>query len=78
MTHAQKIIFSAPPTSSFSVCSAAILRYLVTKHKLPDHWYPSGPQQRAKVDEYLSWHSSNLRMGAAGTLFQKVLHVVCQ
>ena len=53
--------------------SSAILKYIATKYKLPDHWYPSDVQRRAKVDEYLSWHASNLRMGAAGMLFQKVM-----
>lgn len=62
-----------------SVHSAAILRYLVAKHDLPDHWYPTDIQQRAKVNQYLSWHISNLRVGAAGTLFLKVwyeLHIL--
>lgn len=52
--------------------SSAILRYLVTQYKLPDHWYPADVHQRARVDEYLSWHSSNLRIGAAELIFSKV------
>ena len=52
--------------------SSAILRYLVTKYKLPEHWYPTDTLQRAKVDEYLGWHSSNLRIGAAELIFSKV------
>ena len=63
-----------PDPTPFSVHSAAILRYLVAKHDLPDHWYPTDIQQRAKVNQYLSWHLSNLRVGAAGTLFLKVWH----
>ena len=53
-------------------CSAAIMKYLVCKHKLPDHWYPADLQQQAKIDEYLHWHHANLRMGAAPIVFYKV------
>ena len=52
--------------------SSAILRYLVTKYRLPDHWYPTDVAKRARVDEYLGWHSSNLRVGAAELIFSKV------
>ena len=38
-------------------CSAAIMKYLVSKYNLPDHWYPGADLKRqAKVDEYLHWH----------------------
>ena len=52
------------------------MRYLVQKYKLPDHWYPSEPQRRAKIDEYLDWHHQNLRVGAAHTLFLKVYNII--
>lgn len=48
------------------------MTYLVHKYKLPDHWYPSDLQKRAKIDEYLHWHHTFLRRGAAVTIFQKV------
>ncbi len=48
------------------------MKYLVCKHKLPDHWYPADLQQQAKIDEYLHWHHANLRVGAAHTIFNKV------
>ena len=51
------------------------MSYLVRKYKLPDHWYPSDLQKRAKIDEYLHWHHLFLRRGAGGTIFQKVLNV---
>ncbi|XP_077416879.1 glutathione S-transferase theta-1a [Vanacampus margaritifer] len=43
--------------------SIAILQYLAEKHasSLPDHWYPADLQQRARVNEYLSWQQMNLR-----------------
>lgn len=44
-------------------CSIAILKYLVQKHQstVADHWYPADLQQRARVNEYLSWQHMNLR-----------------
>ena len=50
-------------------CSSAIMKYLVKKCDLPDHWYPKEHQMQAKVDEYLSWHAANLRQGAASRFF---------
>lgn len=43
--------------------SIAILKYLVQKHSssVADHWYPADLQQRARVNEYLSWQHMNLR-----------------
>ncbi|XP_061586620.1 glutathione S-transferase theta-1a [Cololabis saira] len=41
--------------------STAILKYLVQKSSLADHWFPADLQQRARVNEYLSWQHMNLR-----------------
>lgn len=38
---------------------------------MPDHWYPSNPQQKAKVDEYLEWHHNGIRLGAGGYIYRK-------
>ena len=57
---------------SLPVCSSAIMKYVVKKYDLPDHWYPKDYQKQAKVDEYLSWHAANLRIGAAPLFFIKV------
>ena len=43
--------------------SHAILRYLCDSFPVPDHWYPKDPEKRAKVNEYLDSHHSNLRRG---------------
>uniref|UniRef100_A0A8C8VIQ8 glutathione transferase n=1 Tax=Pelusios castaneus TaxID=367368 RepID=A0A8C8VIQ8_9SAUR len=53
--------------------STAILLYLSQKYHTPDHWYPSDLQKRAQVDEYLSWHHTNIRANAPKTLWIKVL-----
>lgn len=44
-------------------CSVAILKYLVQKYSssVAEHWYPADLQQRARVNEYLSWQHMNLR-----------------
>ncbi|KAF3687104.1 Glutathione S-transferase theta-3 [Channa argus] len=41
--------------------SIAILQYLAEKFKTPDFWYPADLQQRARVNEYLSWQHSGIR-----------------
>ncbi|XP_029998369.1 glutathione S-transferase theta-1a [Sphaeramia orbicularis] len=43
--------------------SIAILQYLLQKHSslVPDHWYPSDLQLRARVNEYLSWQHMTIR-----------------
>ncbi|NWZ83546.1 GSTT1 transferase, partial [Poecile atricapillus] len=51
----------------------AILLYLSRKYNTPDHWYPSDIQKRARVDEYLSWHHTNIRANAPKTMWIKVL-----
>jgi len=53
--------------------SAAILKYLCETRYVADHWYPSDAQTRAKIDEYLAWHHTNLRMGAALSFRKTVL-----
>ena len=56
-----------------SFSSGAILQYLAAKYNVPDHWYPSKLDDRAKVDEYLEWNDSNIRAGAMGFFYYKVL-----
>jgi len=55
-----------------SECTA-ILRYICNKYNLPDHWYPTDIQKRSKVDEYLSWHHTNTRLGATDITFGKLI-----
>ena len=54
--------YSAIP---FPVCvclSIAIMQYLAEKFQTPDHWYPTGLRQRARINEYLSWQHAAIRM----------------
>eukprot|EP00455_Lapot_gusevi_P025967 TRINITY_DN2740_c0_g1_i1.p1 TRINITY_DN2740_c0_g1~~TRINITY_DN2740_c0_g1_i1.p1 ORF type:complete len:152 (+),score=40.58 TRINITY_DN2740_c0_g1_i1:31-456(+) len=53
--------------------SHAILRYLCATRQVADHWYPRQAQARALVDQYLDWHHSNIRRGAAGLTFVRFL-----
>ncbi|KAM7418330.1 hypothetical protein PAMA_015787 [Pampus argenteus] len=41
--------------------SIAILLYLAEKFKTPDFWYPADLQQRARINEYLSWQHTAIR-----------------
>ena len=41
---------------------------------MADHWYPSDAAHRAKIDEYLAWHHTNLRIGAA-MIFRKEVNL---
>ncbi|KAL4660335.1 glutathione S-transferase theta-1-like [Arapaima gigas] len=42
--------------------SIAILMYMVQKFTTPDHWYPADLEKRARVDEYLSWQHTAIRL----------------
>ena len=46
--------------------SHTIMRYLHETRDCDDHWYPSDDKERSKVEEYLNWHLSNIRLGAGG------------
>ncbi|XP_020514185.2 glutathione S-transferase theta-1a [Labrus bergylta] len=55
--------------------STAILKYLVQKHSstVADHWFPADLQQRARVNEYLSWQHMNLRAHGSKVFLLRVL-----
>ena len=52
--------------------SHAIMRYLHETRKCPDHCYPKDPIKRAKIDQYLDWHHTNLRVGVGYQVFKKL------
>ncbi|XP_071821833.1 glutathione S-transferase theta-1-like isoform X1 [Apostichopus japonicus] len=41
--------------------SVAIARYILNSGKAADHWYPTDPKKRARVDEFLSYHHGTIR-----------------
>ena len=41
--------------------SVAIMKYLVCRFDLPEHWYPSELSLRTRVDEYCDWHHTHCR-----------------
>ncbi|KAM4745036.1 glutathione S-transferase theta-3-like [Anableps anableps] len=54
--------------------STAILEYLVQKCSVADHWFPADLQQRARVNEYLSWQHLNLRYHCAKVFLLRTLY----
>nr|XP_040050618.1 glutathione S-transferase theta-1a [Gasterosteus aculeatus aculeatus] len=58
--------------------STSILKYLVQKHRalVKDHWFPEDLQQRARVNEYLSWQHLNLRAHGSKVFLLKALFPV--
>ena len=53
--------------------SSAILKYLAARHGVPDHWYPSEPRARARVDAALDWQHFTIRRGAAGVTWNALV-----
>ncbi|XP_034086026.1 glutathione S-transferase theta-1a [Gymnodraco acuticeps] len=58
--------------------SVAILKYMLQKHSssLADHWYPADLQQRARVNEYLSWQHMNLRAHGSTVFLMALFPVI--
>ncbi|KAK9391409.1 glutathione S-transferase theta-1-like [Crotalus adamanteus] len=53
--------------------STAILLYLIRKYNTPSYWYPPDMKKRARVDEYLAWQISTIRVGTSKILWLKVV-----
>lgn len=53
--------------------SVAIMIYLADKFHTPDHWFPADLQKRARVNEYLSWQHTSIRMHGAKIIWFKIL-----
>jgi len=53
--------------------SAAILTYLARRFKVPEHWYPQDARLCGLVDQYLHWHHTHLRKGAASLFFYDII-----
>ncbi|XP_034755348.1 glutathione S-transferase theta-1b [Etheostoma cragini] len=53
--------------------SIAILLYLADKFKTPDFWYPADLQQRARINEYLSWQHTAIRVHGSKMFWLRVL-----
>lgn len=57
--------------------SGAIFRYLAKKFGVQEHWYPTRDlQQQARVDEYLNWHHTNIRIPAMMTFRHQFINTV--
>ncbi|KAG7221874.1 hypothetical protein INR49_017050 [Caranx melampygus] len=53
--------------------SISILLYLAEKFKTPDFWYPADLQQRARVNEYLSWQHTGVRFHGSRIFWLQLL-----
>ncbi|XP_071361583.1 glutathione S-transferase theta-1b [Trachinotus anak] len=53
--------------------SIAILLYLAEKYQTPDFWYPADLQQRARVNEYLSWQHMAIRFHGSKMFWLRLL-----
>eukprot|EP00871_Galdieria_phlegrea_P000811 jgi/Galph1/1730/GphlegSOOS_G430.1 len=55
--------------------SHAIMKYLIRTRSsiIQEHWYPSDPEKRAKVDELLDWHHSSLSWSSKLTVWNAVM-----
>ena len=49
-----------------------MVKYMANKYKTADHWYPTDVKMRAKVDELLDWHHTNIRKHGVGVFFNIV------
>ena len=48
------------------------MKYVCETRPVADHWYPKDISVRSKIDEYMSWHHTNLRIGAGFTFRKQV------
>jgi glutathione S-transferase len=60
----------------FLFFSLAIMRYIVSKKKLPAQWFAAdNPKNQARVDEFLSWQGSTIRSNCI-TVFQGMVSYI--
>ncbi|KAM4731892.1 glutathione S-transferase theta-1b [Anableps anableps] len=53
--------------------SIAIMLYLAEKFQTPEFWYPADLQLRARVNEYLSWQHTAIRMHGSKMFWIRVM-----
>ncbi|XP_072039589.1 glutathione S-transferase theta-1-like [Amphiura filiformis] len=53
--------------------SISAAKYIASKYKTADHWYPKDLQRRTRVDEYLDWQHMNTRTIGNKAFYTKVL-----
>ncbi|XP_012675132.1 glutathione S-transferase theta-1b isoform X2 [Clupea harengus] len=70
------MIRKAPAMRDGDFClaeSIAIMTYLSEKFQTPDHWYPANIHKRARVNEYLSWQHTAIRMQGSKVFWLRLL-----
>lgn len=53
--------------------SVAILKYIIGKNKLPDHWYPKDLNTQTRVEEYLRWYPTGTRTPCVNLFLELVM-----
>ncbi|KAK7929801.1 hypothetical protein WMY93_006196 [Mugilogobius chulae] len=53
--------------------SVAMLQYMAERFKTPDHWFPADLQKRARVNEYLCWQPTGIRLHGSKVFWLKLL-----
>ncbi|GFN99432.1 glutathione s-transferase theta [Plakobranchus ocellatus] len=55
--------------------SMAIVKYIINKYNLPEHWFPrQNLKHQARVEEYLQWHHANTRFCCGSLLLELVIN----
>lgn len=54
--------------------SVAMIRYLAKTHDVPAHWYPTDAKEQARVDEFLEWQHTTIRMNSVLFYQHKVMY----
>ncbi|KAK7929802.1 hypothetical protein WMY93_006197 [Mugilogobius chulae] len=53
--------------------SVAMMQYMAEKFKTPDHWFPADLQKRARVNEYLCWQPTGVRLHGSKVFWLKLM-----
>ena len=55
----------------------AIIKYLCGTQDVAETWYPLDLWDRARVDEYMSWHTGGIR-NSVNTVFSAIVSTVVE
>ena len=67
------VLYESTAIARFLCNEAATGRYGPTAQAVAEQLYPSTPTVRGKIDQFLDWHHTNLRVGAAGQVCRHMM-----